>query len=502
MPLPLRHSEQNPHSAPPGVPLYAAIRLRFENRGLLGSVSRSAREAQDLNASLKAEIRERERTQAELREHRDRLESVVALRTDELSRVNRGLREALGEKTRMEEERRRLEEQLLLARKMESLATLAGGVAHDFNNLLMGIGGQISLLMAGRREGDPELERLAAMERQVRQGAELTRQLLGLAMGGKYEVKTVDVNALVRRVAGLFARTHKEVRVAMRLEEGLGAVDADRGQIEQALLNICLNAAQAMPGGGVVDLSTRRVSLDAARAAACGARPGEFAVIAVADTGSGMDRSVLPRIFDPFFTTRGPAGEGAGKGAGLGLSSAYGIVRNHGGFIDVESERGRGSVFSLHLPLSASAPGTGDSDLRESGPGERTVLVVDDEPMVAEVAALMLQRLGLRPVQALGGEAALAAYSGSAERPVLVLLDMIMPGMGGEETFRRLKALDPGVRVLLSSGYSQEGRAQELLREGCRGFLQKPYNLDELRAKLEEVLGPLAPAREGTGGPG
>lgn len=480
----------------------SAIALRFENRGLLETLSRTMDETLELNATLKAALRERERTEAELQRHQGRLEGMVARRTDELSRANRGLREALAEKERMEGERRKLEEQLQLARKMESLATLAGGVAHDFNNLLMGIGGQVSLLLTGRPPDDPDSERLRAMERQVREGAVLTRQLLGLAMGGKYEVRPVDLNGLARKVSALFARTHKEIQVAIRLGEGVGAVDADQGQLEQALLNICLNACQAMPGGGTVDIATRRAEVDAAKAASFGADPGEFAVITVADTGPGIDRSVLARIFDPFFTTREPGSGAEGRsGSGLGLSSAYGILRNHGGFIEVDSERGKGSTFSLWLPRSASqatAAGEGeDAGVTAAEAGRKTVLVVEDEPMVAEVAAMMLQRLGFHVVKTLSGEAALAVLRERGGKVDLVLLDMIMPGMGGDETFRRMREIDAETKVLLSSGYSREGRAQELIKAGCLGFLQKPYTLADLRAKLEEILGPLVSAPTG-----
>jgi signal transduction histidine kinase/ActR/RegA family two-component response regulator len=478
---------------------WAAIRLKFENRDLLSALSRTMEETLELNATLKTEILERQKIEAELHRHQEQLEGMVALRTGELSAANRGLREALEEKVRMEEEHRRLGEQLQLARKMESLATLAGGVAHDFNNLLMGIGGQISLLMSARQAGDPELEKLESMERQVRDGADLTRQLLGLAMGGKYEVKAIDVNALVRRVAVLFSRTHKDTRVTTRLEEGLGTVEADKGQLEQALLNICLNARQAMPEGGTVDLSTCLATIREEQAEAFGTKAGRFAVISVADTGKGLDQSVLPRIFDPFFTANQTAG-GLRSGrtdTGLGLSSAYGIVRNHGGFIDVHSEPDHGSTFSLYLPHStAPAPAReGTEASKEAGPIRKTVLLVDDEPVVADVAALMLQRLGFRVLKALSGEAALARFRGRegeghpANGIDLVILDMIMPGMSGDETFRRMKELKPDLPVLLSSGYSLEERAQELIQAGSLGFLQKPYNLAELRSKLEDVLG-------------
>jgi CheY-like chemotaxis protein len=192
-------------------------------------------------------------------------------------------------------------------------------------------------------------------------------------------------------------------------------------------------------------------------------------------------------------------GTRGGAGSGLGLSSAYGILRNHGGFIEVDSERGKGSTFSLWLPRSAAeVPQGGDGEGIPPGEaGRKTVLVVEDEPMVAEVAALMIQRLGLNVIKSLSGEAALEHFRALGGKVDLVILDMIMPGMGGDETFRRMREIDPEAKVLLSSGYSREGRAQELIKAGCLGFLQKPYNLAELRAKLEEILGPLVSAPQG-----
>jgi signal transduction histidine kinase/ActR/RegA family two-component response regulator len=443
---------------------WATIRLRFENGNLVETLSRAVEE---------------------LRMHHGQLEAKVAERTEELSRSNDGLRHALEEKTRIKEERRLLEERLQVARKMEALATLAGGVAHDFNNLLMGIAGQLAILMDSRAPGDPDFDRLVAMERRVREGADLTRQLLGIARGGKYEALPTDFNLLVEKIGTLFGRTHKEILVHTTLAPGLWTVEVDRGQMEHAILNICINAMQAMPKGGSLSLRTGNVTVTGARARSFDVEPGDFAMVEISDTGLGMDKTTLARIFDPFFTTKEMA-----HGTGLGLSSAYGITRNHGGFIDVRSERGKGSTFSVFLPRSqAFAEGGIPVRAVPISSGGKTVLLVDDERILVEVTALMLAKLGYRVYQALGGEAALEIFNRNRDDIDLVILDMIMPGMGGGETFRLLKEIDPSVKVLLSSGYSIEGQAQELIQEGCLGFLQKPYNLSGLGAKLEEVLG-------------
>jgi signal transduction histidine kinase/ActR/RegA family two-component response regulator len=462
---------------------WTSIRLRFENRDLVGTLSRAVETTQASNENLEAEVAVRRKTEEELQKHRDLLEVKVAQRTEELSQTNQSLRDALEAKTRIEEERRSLEEQLQFASKMEALSTLAGGVAHDFNNLLMGIGGQLAIMMEARTPDDPDLERLTAMEKRVREGADLSRQLLGITLGGKYEARPTDLNLLVEKI-GNFARTHKEISVQTKLADRLWTVEADMAQIEHAIMNIYLNARQAMPNGGQLSLQTRNVLINASRAQSFDVKAGEFAVVDITDTGLGMEKSLLARIFDPFFTTKE-----MGHGTGLGLSSAYGIVRNHGGFIEVQSEKGKGSTFSVFLPRTLAL--VEKEELHQAGvppAGRKTVLLVDDESIVAEVAAIMLGKLGYRVRVALGGEAALELFKKHRHEIHLVLLDMIMPGLSGGETFRLLKEIDPSVRVLLTSGYSIEGQAQELINEGCLGFLHKPYNLASLGAKLEKAL--------------
>jgi signal transduction histidine kinase/CheY-like chemotaxis protein len=468
---------------------WTSIRLRFENRDLVGTLSRAVEETQATNENLEAEVAVRRKTEEELQKHRDLLEAKVAARTEELNQTNQDLRDALEAKTRIEEERRSLEEQLQFARKMEALSTFAGGVAHDFNNLLMGIGGQLAIMMAARAPGDPDLERLTAMEKRVREGADLSRQLLGITLGGKYEARPTDLNFLVEKI-GNFARAHKEFSVQTKLADRLWTVAADMAQIEHAIMNVCLNAMQAMPNGGKLTLQTRNVFVDASRAQSFDVKAGEFAVVEITDTGLGMEKSLLARIFDPFFTTKG-----MGHGTGLGLSSAYGIARNHGGFIEVQSEKGKGSTFSVFLPRTLAL--VEKEDLHGAGvpvAGGKSVLLVDDDSMVAEVGALMLEELGYRVHVALGGEAALELFKKHRHDIHLVLLDMIMPGLSGGETFRLLKEIDPSVRVLLTSGFSIEGEAQELINEGCLGFLNKPYNLASLGAKIEKALSQPVPS--------
>ncbi len=378
---------------------------------------------------------------------------------------------------------KQLEAQLQQAQRLESIGTLAGGIAHDFNNLLMGIQGRASLMLADLDPSHPHHEHLRSIEAHVRSASDLTRQLLGFARGGKYEVKPVDLNALVRRSADMFGRTRKDIRIVMDLMDRLPAVEADQRQIEQVLFNLFVNASHAMVRGGEIRIQTGDMLLDEKAADSHQADPGRYAHFTVADTGVGMDQATLQRIFDPFFTTKE-----MGRGTGLGLASAYGIVKNHGGFIEVSSAPGRGSVFCVHLPVTdrdVEVPAAVERDLST---GSGTVLLVDDEDVVAEVGLRMIEKLGYRGLLARSGQEALKIYEQEGDRIDLVVLDMVMPGMGGGETFDRLRRLDPEVRVVLSSGYSLNGRPMDILNRGCKGFIQKPFDLHDLSAGLKQAL--------------
>jgi len=387
------------------------------------------------------------------------------------------------ERKQAEEEKNRLENQLRHAQKMQAIGTLAGGIAHDFNNLLMGIQGRASLMLTGVDASSPHFEHLNGIEEYVRSAAELTKQLLGFARGGRYEVKVTDLNELVDRSANLFGRTKKEISIHRKFQPELWMVEVDRRQIEQVLINLFVNAWQAMPAGGELYLQTENAALDGGYAKTHGVKPGSYVKVSVTDTGVGMDEATKQRVFDPFFTTKE-----MGRGTGLGLASAYGIVRNHEGIITIDSEKNQGSTFAVYLPATDKALSEEKEPVEGLLEGEGTILLVDDEEMILDVGKPMLERLGYKVLVARSGKEAKEAYQRNAGLIKMVILDMVMPQMSGGETFEQLKAINPNVKVLLSSGYSIDGRAREILARGCDGFIQKPFSCADLSRKLKEVL--------------
>jgi len=380
-------------------------------------------------------------------------------------------------------EKKRMEAELIQAQKMEAIGTLAGGIAHDFNNILMGILGYTSLMLLNTEPDNTSHERLKSIEHLVESGADLTKQLLGFARGGKYEVKPTDVNELVRRSSEIFGRTKKEITIHRNYQKDLYIADVDRGQIEQVLLNLFVNAWQAMPGGGDLYLETSNVTLDEIYTRLHSINPGNYVKISVTDNGTGMDQATQRRIFEPFFTTKG-----MGLGTGLGLASAYGIIKNHGGIINVYSEVGRGTTFTIYLPASTREIFEEKIIPAEAKKSTESVLIVDDQDMILAVARDMLKALGYKVFTAQGGKEALAIYNENKESIDVVILDMIMPSMSGGETFDKLKAINPDVKVILSSGYSINGQATKIMQRGCNGFIQKPFNIKELSQKIREVL--------------
>jgi len=379
--------------------------------------------------------------------------------------------------------RKKLENQLYQAQKMKSLGTLAGGVAHDFNNLLMGIQGRASIMKMNVDPSSSLLEHLHGIEEYIQSAAALTKQLLGFARGGKYEIRTIDLNDFIKKQSRLFGRTRKDVTIHEAFEPKLWAVEVDQGQIEQVLLNILVNAWQAMPGGGDLFIRTENCDIGEHTARGHDVTPGKFARFAITDTGIGMDAEVVDRIFDPFFTTKE-----IGRGTGLGLASAYGIIYNHGGFIEVLSEKYKGSTFSVYLPATDKVVVPEEESRESIIRGEETLLLVDDEKMILDVGREILEILGYEVLVATSGQAALELYQAHADKIDLVILDLIMPGMDGREIYSRLKDMHPEARVLLSSGYSINGEAAEIIEMGCDGFIQKPYNMGDLSAKVREIL--------------
>jgi two-component system cell cycle sensor histidine kinase/response regulator CckA len=382
-----------------------------------------------------------------------------------------------------EEEHRKLEVQFQQAQRFEALGTLAGGIAHDFNNLLMNIQGNTSLMLFDIDETHPYFEALKNIEKQVKSGAQLTRQMLGYARRGKFNVKPIDLNQVVDASANTFGRTRKQITIHRELDKDLFPIEADQGQIEQVLLNLYVNAADAMPMGGKLFLKTSNQTHLNIKSAHYSPMPGNYVQLTVTDTGIGIDSQMLERIFDPFFTTKE-----IGRGTGLGLASVYGIIKSHDGYIDVESEKDRGTTFTILLPASQKAvKGTGEAASRLIK-GSGTMLIVDDEQLVLDVSVSMVEKLGYTTLKAKNGREAVDIFEANGSKIKMVILDIIMPDMGGGEVYEKIKAIKPDIKVLLASGYSVDGQAIELLERGCDGFIQKPFTMEELSAKIQQIM--------------
>jgi PAS domain S-box-containing protein len=391
------------------------------------------------------------------------------------------------ERKRMEQDRDKLRTRLFQAQKMETLGILAGGIAHDFNNLLQIMGGNLQLLLQ-KNQGHPDIVRLKTLEKNVDRAAQLVRQLLLFCRKAEIRMKRMDLNLEIRETAELLKRTlPKMIAVVLQLAERLWPIQADPVQIEQVLLNLGSNAADAMPDGGRLVIETVNVVLDPEFAKTyLDLKPGPYVLMSVSDTGCGMDKTVLERIFEPFFTTKE-----IGKGTGLGLSTAYGIIKEHGGHILCYSEPNLGTTFKIYWPALSNGDALENSAVPAHGEHRgcsETILVVDDEAAILELASEVLTSCGYTVLTAASAEEALAVYAGKARSIDLVILDLNMPGMGGRQGLEELLGLDPGARVLIASGYSDAKQIQAILEAGALGFIGKPYQLAELTAKMREVL--------------
>lgn len=382
-------------------------------------------------------------------------------------------------------EKNRLEAQLQQAQRMESIGTLAGGIAHDFNNLLMVIQGNTSLMLMDTRPMAGSYQRLKSIERAVKSGSDLTSQLLGFARGGKYHVESTDLNKLIKEQNRMFSRARKEITIREKYDKNLWAVDVDKGQIHQVLLNLYLNSWQAMPGGGDIYIQTENITLDETFIMPYQVIPGKYVKITISDSGIGMDKETQKRIFEPFFTTKSKE-----RGTGLGLASVYGIIKNHKGFINVYSEEGQGATFSIYIPAS-KIEATSEMPLREKDDiqeGHERILLIDDEDTILDVGEEILKELGYKVMRAKGGIEAIKAFKENSNTIDMVILDMVMPDMAGSEVYDRLKEINPGVKVLLSSGYSIDAMATEIMNKGCNGYIQKPFNVGRISQKIREIL--------------
>jgi PAS domain S-box-containing protein len=413
------------------------------------------------------------------------IELSAYLMTDESGNPTgfRGVARDVSDRIMVDREKQTLEQQLHQAQKMEAIGNLAGGIAHDFNNILMGMQGNVSLISLRMDRDDPFCEKVQNIQKYIESGATLTQQLLGFARGGKYEVKITRINDLIKKTANLFGRTKKEIRINLQGLGNVSNVEVDQTQIEQVLLNIFVNAWHAMPGGGDLTIRTEDVHVSETLDKPYRVERGPYVKISIVDTGMGMDQSTQDRIFEPFFTTKE-----MGRGTGLGLASAYGIVKNHGGFIEIFSRPGEGATFYIYLPASRKKAVHESQTVHEVVEGHETILLVDDEEMIIEVGTEMLEALGYHVIHAHSGIEAIETIQKNEDVVDLVILDMIMPGLGGDVTFDRIKQFNPEVKVLLSSGYSIRGQASEILRRGCDGFIQKPFKIEQLSVKIREIL--------------
>jgi PAS domain S-box-containing protein len=380
-------------------------------------------------------------------------------------------------------EQKKLEDQLLHAQKMEAIGALAGGIAHDFNNLLTGIQGYTSLISLDMDACHPLYDKIKGIEDQVRSCAQLTKQLLGFARGGKYEISVSNINDIVDKTATMFGRTKKEIKIYRKYENDVWAVEIDRGQIEQVILNIYVNAWQAMPGGGSLCLETANTILDEEFVKPYSVNAGKYVKVSIADTGIGMDEKTMERIFEPFFTTKE-----LGRGTGLGLASAYGIIKGHNGIISVESEKGYGATFTIYIPASDKELVKEEEVTNDLIRGEGTILLVDDEEVIIDVGKESLEVLGYDVLTARSGQEAVEIFKTKNSKIDLIILDMIMPGMNGMETFDILKSIKANIKVILSSGYSAESQSAKIMERGCNGFIQKPYGVTDLSRKVRDVM--------------
>lgn len=384
-------------------------------------------------------------------------------------------------------ERHQLEEQLRHAAKMEAVGQLAGGIAHDFNNLLTGILGYATMLKSRVTPDSFPHRASVTIEGAAQRAVELTEQLLGFARRGKHQIVTVDMHKTIRDVVYLLERSiDKSITLTVKSHTDYACTSGDPGQLQQMVMNLAINARDAMPNGGELTICTERVTVgEDSGQTSPDTPPGDYIRIEVTDTGSGIPSEIQSRIYEPFFTTKEKD-----QGTGMGLAMVYGIVKNHSGSIQVESEVGRGTSFTIHLPYvestSAGVPVAGASETPARG--SETLLLVDDEEVVLEAVSDMLGELGYRVISASGGHEALEIYRQHSDEIALVLLDLVMPEMSGGECFSELKTINPAVKVVLSTGYSMDGNVQEIVDLGLVGFIQKPYRMEELGRDIRAVL--------------
>ena len=468
---------------------------RFLSTGLLATMvmiilTGAIGRIRDLTITLKRELAERQRYARELQEHRAHLESLVEERTSDLVESNERLREEIDERAKTEQEKRRLEASLKRAEKMEAIGVLAGSVAHDLNNILGSLVGYPELLLMELPEDSPQREALVAIRDSGLKASAVVQDLLTMARRGVTSAEVLSLNEVVsslmrsREILGLKAQ-HPEVQITANLARGLLNIHGSANHLSRAILNLVLNAVEALEHGGQVEVSTANVYVDTQASGYEVLAEGEYVTLTVADTGTGIAPEDLDRIFEPFYTKK-VMGR---SGTGLGMAIVWGIVKDHGGFIDVRSEPGRGTTITLLLPSTRSrprmeSPSARIEELRGSG---ESILVVDDVGVQRDLCVAMLKTLRYSATAVASGEEAVEHVKRS---PVdLLVLDMVMaPGIDGLETYRRIIEIHPGQKAIIASGLSETRQVKDVQALGAGAYVRKPYSLEQIAVAIRDEL--------------
>ena len=421
----------------------------------------------------------------ELKKSHDELELRIQERTKELSQINKNLQIEILERKKLEDARIKLENQLFQAQKIESIGRLAGGIAHDFNNILASILGFSEMLMLKfKGKYTSEKNAVETIYKGAKRASALTKQLLEFARGGKYNPVALNVNKEIKEVVRVSEKIfEKNISVDFDLDKDIMTIEADKTQFHQVFTNLIINAKDAMPSGGALTFKTKNVYVDEDYTSQYpDLSSGHYVKTFITDTGIGMNQDTKNRIFDPFFTTKEK-----GSGTGLGLSMVYGIMKNHDGWINVYSELGEGTTFTLYFPASKKEISK-ENDKLKLFKGNSTILLIDDERDVIKITKIMLENLGYNIISASNGKEGIEKYKKFKDKIQLILLDVIMPEMGGVNTFYMLREINPDLKILLISGFSKHENIQKLLNDGANGFIQKPFSIYEISKILHEVL--------------
>jgi len=408
--------------------------------------------------------------------------SVSLIMGPDLTAVGfRGILRDATERLLLENKHKQLENRVRQMQKLEAIGLLAGGIAHNFNNWLSGILGNATLIRMNAGQNAQVIDKAFKIESIVEKAAKMNQQLLSYARGGNYEIKPIALNKVLQEFADTFAQTRKEIQTTLSLDPDLPNVRGDKNQIEQVFWNLYINAIDAMPDGGALTIATRCTTSAALSGKPYEVMSGRYVMVSFSDTGTGIASEHLENIFDPFFTTK------KGKGTGLGLASAYGIIKSHHGYIDVTSTPGNGTTFKIFLPSVKESPAPKKAPDACIHKGTGTILVVDDEQMVLETFVELLEPLGYTVVTAASGEEALQRHGNRLDRIDIAIIDMIMPGMNGRELYAHLKMRRPSIKTLLCSGYGMNEKIMEIMEQGCDGFIQKPFSLTQISEAIRKI---------------